>query len=83
MYKIMVSYYIISYKTILYYFAWYENVLYSSVLIDIELYYSEWNLDTIWYKIVTYDIIRYFVKLHIDKQYKEKINFLIDFHIFW
>lgn len=67
MYKIMVSYYIISYKTILYYFAWYENVLYSSVLIDIELYNSEWNLDTIWYKIVTYDIIRYFVKLHIDK----------------
>lgn len=39
----MVSYYIISYKTILYNFAWYENVLFSSVLIDIELYKSEWN----------------------------------------
>lgn len=71
----MVSYYIISYKTILYYFAWYENVLYSSVLIYIELYNSEWNLDTLWYKKVTYDTIRYYVKLHIDKQYKEKINF--------
>lgn len=75
MYKIMVSYYIISYKTILYYFAWYENILYSSVLIDIELYNSEWNLDTIWYKIVTYNTIRYYMKLNIDKQYKEKINF--------
>lgn len=75
-YNTMVSYYIISHETILYCFAWKKNVLYSSVLIDIKSYNSEWILDTIWYKIVTYDIIRYYVKLHIDKQYKEKIKFL-------
>lgn len=73
MYNIMVSYYIISYEAILY--SHETKMLYSSVSIDIESYNSEWNLDSIWYKIETYDLYDIMWNYTLISKTKKKDNF--------
>lgn len=73
MYNVMFSYYIISYEAILY--SHETKMLYSSVSIDIESYNSEWNLDSIWYKIEAYDLYDIMWNYTLISKTKKKIIF--------